>query len=150
MTTCLGCTTCITIHKFLKSIKIYLLQLVHEFNLLTLTYACGCVVCGWFTSGWLRITIQIESCNGSIFFTRFLRRGRSITSKCWCNPRTSAHREAMKGKMWIGCSIIGGHRTSPSCLSWSRDRTTLPSTIGTWGGITREGWLQYGTKWTLR
>jgi hypothetical protein len=43
---CLGCTTCIIIRKFLKSIKIYLLQLVHEFNLLTLTCAGGCVVCG--------------------------------------------------------------------------------------------------------
>jgi hypothetical protein len=38
------------------------------------------------------------------------------------------------------------HRTSPSCLSRSCDRTTMPSTIRTWGDIIRERWLQYGTE----
>jgi hypothetical protein len=147
--TCLGYTTCIIICKFLKSIKIYLLQFVHKFNPQTLTYAGGCVVCGWFTSWWLRITIQIESCGSSIFFTRFLRRW-SITSKCWRIARTSTHWEAVKGRMWIWCSTIGGHMTSPSCLSRSRDCMTLPNTIRTWGGIIREEWLQYGTEWTLK
>jgi hypothetical protein len=37
-TICLGCTACTIIYKFLKSIKIYLLQLIHLFNLLILKY----------------------------------------------------------------------------------------------------------------
>jgi hypothetical protein len=106
-------------------------------------------VCGWFTSGWLKITIKIESCDSSIFSSRFLRRRRSITSNCWLIVRTSTHREAVKGRMSIGHSITGGHRASLSCLSRSLDRTTMPNTIRTWGDITREIWLQYGIKWTL-
>jgi hypothetical protein len=121
--------------------------LIHEFNLLTLTYAGGTVMCGWFIYGWLRITIQIESCGSSVFFSRLLCRHRSITSRCWLIVRTSTRQETVKGKMSIGRSITGWHRTSPSCLS--HDRTTMPSTIRTWGGIIREGCIQYGTAWTL-
>jgi hypothetical protein len=107
-------------------------------------------VCGWFTSGWLRITIQIESCDSSIFSSGSLHGLRSITSKCWRIVRTSTHWEVMKDIMWIRHSIIGGHRTSLSCLSRSHDRMTLPNIISTWGGITREEWLQSGTEWILR
>jgi hypothetical protein len=87
--------------------KIYVVQLIHEFHLLTVTYAGGSVVCGWSTSGWLRITIQIESCGSSVFFSRFLRQRRSIISRCWLTVRTSTRREAVKGKMSIGRSITG-------------------------------------------
>jgi hypothetical protein len=123
--------------------------LIHEFHLLTVTYACRSIVCGWFISGWLRITIQVESCDSSVFSSRFLHQRRSIISRCRLTVRISIFQEAVKGKMSIGCSITGGHRTSPNCLSWSRDRMTMPSTTRTWGGTTREGWLQYGTAWTL-
>jgi hypothetical protein len=118
-------------------------QLLHQIVLIcmkwhgNLTYVGGRIVCEWFTSGWLRITIQIESCDSSVFSSRFLRRRRSITSRCWLIVRTSTHREAVKGKMSIGRSITGGHKTSPSCLSRSHDRTTMPSTIRTWGGYKR-------------
>jgi hypothetical protein len=101
-------------------------------------------MCGWFISGWLRITIQIESCDSSTFSRRSLCRLRSITSKCSRIARTSTHREVMKAIMWIG------HKTSPSCLSRRCDRTTLPSIMFIWGGIIRKGWLQSGTEWTLR
>jgi hypothetical protein len=121
-----------------------------NFICLGCTYAVGSVVCGWFISGWLRITIQIESCGSSVFFSRFLRRRRSITSRYWLTVRTTTRREAVRGKISIGRSITGGHRMSPSYLSRSRDRTTMPNTTRTWGGsTTREGWLQYGMAWTL-
>jgi hypothetical protein len=107
-------------------------------------------MCGWFTFGWLRMTIQIESFDSSIFSSRSLRRLRSITSKCWHIARTNTHREMANDRMWIGNIIIGGHMTNPSCLSRSRDRTTLPSIIRTWGDITRDRWLQSGTELTLR
>jgi hypothetical protein len=48
-------------------------------------------VCEWFTSGWLRITIQIESCGSSTCTSRSLHRFRSITSKCSRIARTSIH-----------------------------------------------------------
>jgi hypothetical protein len=95
-------------------------------------------VCGWFTSGWLRITIPIESCSSSIFSSMSLHRLRSITNKCWRITRTSTHREVAKDRMWIGHSIIGGYRMSPSYLLWSHDRMILPSIIRTWGGWTRQ------------
>jgi hypothetical protein len=53
--------------------------------------------------------------------------------------RTSTRREAVKGKISIGRNITGGHKTSPSCLSRSRNRTTMPNTTRTWGGTIREG-----------
>jgi hypothetical protein len=129
--------------------KIYVVQLIHKFHLLTVTYAVGSIVCGWFISGWLRITIQIESYDSSVFSSRFLHRHRSITNRCWLIVSTSTHREAVKDEKSIGRNITGGHRTSPSCLSQTRDRTTMPNTTRTWGGTTREGCLQYGTTWTL-
>jgi hypothetical protein len=107
-------------------------------------------VCGWFTSGWLRITIQLELCGNSTFFSKSLPLLRSITSKCWCIARTSTHREVVKGGMWIGHNIIGEHRTNSSCLSRSPDRTNLLSIMLIWDSIIREGWLQFGMEWTLR
>jgi hypothetical protein len=53
-------------------------------------------------------------------------------------------------RMWIGHSIISGHRMSPSHQSLRRDRTIMPNTIFIWDGITRQGWLQSSTAWTLR
>jgi hypothetical protein len=77
------------------------------------------------------------------------REAISITSRYWLTVRTSTRREAVRGKISIGRSITGEHRMSPSYLSQSRDRTTMPSTTRTWGGTTRVRWLQYDMAWTL-
>jgi hypothetical protein len=123
--------------------------LIHEFHLLTVTYAGESIVCGWLIFEKLRITIQIGLFGSSVFSSRFLRWRWSITSRCWLIVRISTCRETVKDKMSIGRSITGGDRMSPSCLSRSYDRTTMSSTTRTWGGTTRERWLQYGTAWTL-
>jgi hypothetical protein len=94
-------------------------------------------------------SLSIGSCGSSVFSNRFLRRCRSITSRCWLTVRTSTHREAVKGKMSIGRSITGGRRMSPSCLSQSHNRTTMPNTTRTSGDTIREGWLRYNTAWAL-
>jgi hypothetical protein len=107
-------------------------------------------MCGWFTSELLIITIHIESCGSPTFTNRSLRRPRSITSKCSHITRTSTHREVVKTRMWIGHNIIGGHRTSPGCLSRRRDRTILSNIMLIWDGIIRDEWLQNGTEWILR
>jgi hypothetical protein len=118
--------------------------LIHEFYLLTLTYVDGSIVCGWFTSGWLRITIQIESCDSSVFSSRFLRWRRSITNRCWLIVRTSTRRDTVNWAQYYWWA-----QDEPSCLLRSRDHTIMPSTTRTWGGTTRKRWLQYGTAWTL-
>jgi hypothetical protein len=106
-------------------------------------------MCGWFTSEWLTIIIQIRSYVNSTYTNRTLHQFQFLTSTCSHIALTSIHPKVVKAKIWIEKNTIGGHRMSLICLSRRPDCTSLPSTLCTWVGITREWWSRSGTRWTL-
>jgi hypothetical protein len=86
--------------------------------MLTLTYAGESIVCGWFNYGWLRITIQIKSCDSSICSSMFLRRRRSITSRCWLIVRTSTVGRRWRAECRLGAVLLVGTRRTQAAYHW--------------------------------
>jgi hypothetical protein len=71
-------------------------------------------MCGWFTSEWLTIIIQIRSYVNSTYTNRTLHQFQFLTSTCSHIALTSIHPKVVKAKIWIDW--------------WTQDEPNLPIT----------------------